>query len=59
MTSEELCALLDGLAAGDPDGSKHELALGALLGFLAKEGYGTVVAAYLAARERIPFGYVS
>lgn len=57
MTPEELCAFLNSLTAGDPDGIKHELAIGALLGLLAKEGYGPVVEAYLAARERIPFGY--
>jgi hypothetical protein len=58
MSREELIAALAALDQGDPDGAKHELAIGLLLGFLSKEGYGDVVAAYLAARERVPFGYV-
>jgi hypothetical protein len=58
MSREELIAALDALAPGDPDGAKHELAIGLLLGFLSQEGYGDVVRAYLAARDRVPFGYV-
>lgn len=57
MTREELIAALDALVGGDADGTKHELAVALLLGFLIKEGYSDVVKAYRAARDRVPFGY--
>jgi hypothetical protein len=58
MSREELIAALAALEPGDHDGTKHTLVIGMLLGFLSKEGYGDVVRAYLAARDRVPFGYV-
>ena len=54
MTQEELIAAFDAIEYGDVQIQQSE-AEGLLLCFLSDEGYGSVVDAYLAARNRVCF----
>lgn len=52
MTREEVIQALNGLSKSDPETS-HAYADGLLLGFLAKEGYSDVAAAWLSVKKRV------
>jgi len=51
MDHNELLALLDLLSHGPWSQERDMLALGLLLGFFSKEGYGEVVRAFLACTQ--------